>query len=238
MKYSFFFAIVVSLVSCASYQNTKTFTTQHSFTYHGTDNLGLDQNFFYVSYGVRGTSNTSYKYRGYGDFLGGDVRAGLVADAKSNLIDQHPLEPNQAYANLSVDVMRTEKGEFNGTGVVDLESVTLTAVITADVIEYGTPPDGYKLPVKKRGLPSTSQVLKSQEFDLSLSQEANEEPYSFVEGDAVWVKFRGIEVEGVLQKSITNYGMTQWKVSFDDNGKSKTKYFYEDKLRKKLETNE
>ncbi len=41
MKYSFFFAIVVSLVSCASYQNT-----QHSFTYHGTDNLGLDQNFF------------------------------------------------------------------------------------------------------------------------------------------------------------------------------------------------
>ena len=46
MKYSFFFAIVVSLVSCASYQNTKTFTTQHSFTYHGTDNLGLDQNFF------------------------------------------------------------------------------------------------------------------------------------------------------------------------------------------------
>ena len=75
--------------------------------------------------------------------------------------------------------MRTEKGGFNGTGVVDLESVTLTAVITADVIEYGTPPDGYKLPVKKRGLPtsSSSQVQESQEFDLSRAQETNEEPY-------------------------------------------------------------
>lgn len=229
MKYSFFFVLVVGLVSCASYQNT-----QHSFTYHGTDNLGLDQNFFYVSYGVQGTSNTSYKYRGFGDYLGGDVRAGLVADAKSNLIDQHPLEPNQAYANLSVDVMRTEKGEFNGNGGVNLESITITAVITADVIEYGTPPDGYKLPVKKRGLPtsSTSQVQENQESDLSRAQETNEEPYSFVEGDTVWVKLRGAMFEGVLQESVTNYGYPQWKVRFDDNGKLKTRWFYEDKLRK------
>lgn len=235
MKYSFFFVLVVGLVSCASYQNT-----QHSFTYHGTDNLGLDQNFFYVSYGVQGTSNTSYKYRGNGDFLGGDVRAGLVADAKSDLIDQHPLEPNQAYANLSVDVMRTEKGELNGTGVVDLESVTLTAVITADVIEYGTPPDGYKLPVKKRGLStsSTSQVQESQESDLSRAQEPNEEPYSFAEGDAVLLEFQGVQVEGVVEDTIDFTGSVQYRVRFDHNGKSKAKWFFEQKLRKKLETNE
>ena len=112
MKQFLFFVALIGLVSCVSYQNTT-----HSFTYHGTDNLGLDQNFFYISYGVQGTSSTSYSYRGYGDYIGGDVRAGLVADAKSNLIQQHPLEPNQAYANLSVDVMRTEKEVFMETAL-------------------------------------------------------------------------------------------------------------------------
>lgn len=235
MKQILFFVALISLVSCVSYQNTT-----HSFTYHGTDNLGLDQNFFYIAYGVQGTSNASYSYRGGGDFIGGDVRTGLVADAKSNLIHQYPLEPNQAYANLSVDVMRTENGKIK-YGVNDLEFVTITAVITADVIEYGTPPDGYLLPVKKRGLPTslTSQVQNSQEFDSNYAQEAKEEQYLFFEGDSLWVKYRGKEVEGVVEDITRTYaGLITYRVRFDDNGKSKKKWFYQKDLRKKLETND
>lgn len=236
MKQILFFVALISLVSCVvSYQNTT-----HSFTYHGTDNLGLDQNFFYIAYGVQGTSNTSYTYRGYGDYIGGDVRTGLVADAKSDLIHQHPLGPNQAYANLSVDVMRTENGRILDGGL-DLESVTLTAVITADVIEYGTPPDGYILPEKKRGLPTSlsSQVQSSQEFDVNRAQEAEEEPSYFVEGDSLWVKYRGMEVEGVVEDITRTYaGLITYRVRFDDDGKSKKKWFYQKDLRKKLETND
>ena len=235
MKQILIFVALLCLVSCVSYQNTT-----HSFTYHGTDNLGLDQTFFYISYGVQGTSNTSYSYRGYGDYIGGDVRAGLVADAKSDLINQHPLEPNQAYANLSVDVMRTEKGGISG-GSVDLESVTLTAVITADVIEYGTPPDGYILPIKKRGLPTslTPSVQSNQKFDYNAAQEAKEEKYLFVKGDSVWVKYRGMEVEGVVEDTMRDYsGLTTYRVHFNDNGKSKKKWFYQKNIRKIPDTND
>jgi len=234
MKQILFFFALLSLISCVSYQNTT-----HSFTYHGTDNLGLDQNFFYVAYGVQGISNTSYFYRGYGDYIGGDVRAGLVADAKSNLISQHPLEPNQTYANLSVDVMRTEKGELSG-GAIELESVTLTAIITADVIEYGTPPEGYKLPVKKRGITTSlpSKAPNSQKIDSNGNQEAKEDSYLFVKGESLWVTYRGLEIEGVVDQRMMGYSGATYKVIFDDNGKLKRKWFYESNLRKKTETTE
>ena len=48
MRHLPLFFVLVNLCACATYQNTT-----HSFTYHGTDGLGLDQDFF--------ISNTVFK---------------------------------------------------------------------------------------------------------------------------------------------------------------------------------
>jgi|TARA_B110000211_G_C13753463_1_gene409894 hypothetical protein len=65
----------------------------------------------------------------------GVVREGLVADAKKNLSLQHPLSNNQAYANLTIDILNTSKGTATSYGVIS-DEITIEAVISADIIEY------------------------------------------------------------------------------------------------------
>ena len=59
-----------------------------------------------------------------------------MADAKANLNKLHPLGPNQAYANLTIDVLETTSGTPTSTGAIIVEEITLEAVVSADVIEY------------------------------------------------------------------------------------------------------
>lgn len=236
---------IILFASCASYQNTT-----HSFTYHGTDNLGLDQDFFYIKYGVQGMSSTSYAIRTFnGDFLGGDVRSGLVADAKADLILQHPLEPNQAYANLSVDVMRTEKGDITGT-TLQLNKITISAVITADVIEYGKVPTNYVLPSEQRGLGTlnmnvTPQPSKGSAIDPSkaagndiINSDINSQPigsavFGTVQaGDSVKILFKGDSHVGVVREIIQSYGEIMYQVQFDYNGKIKKRLRYQSEVSK------
>ncbi len=127
MKYIYLFSIV-SFVSCAYQQST------HSFVYHGTDAILMNEEFFYVQKGVTGQSKTRYTVRG-----GGAVREGLVADAKRDLSVSFPLGPNQSYANLSVDIIRTETGRSDLKGRPSINQVTLQCTISADVIQYGSP---------------------------------------------------------------------------------------------------
>ena len=63
------------------------------------------------------------------------MREGLIADAKKNLSLQHPLSNNQAYANLTIDILNTSKGTATQYGVIATE-ITIEAVISADIIEY------------------------------------------------------------------------------------------------------
>ena len=60
----------------------------------------------------------------------------MIADAKANLHSLHPLKENQAYANLTIDILNTTKGTPQSTGGVYVEEVTLEAVVSADIIEY------------------------------------------------------------------------------------------------------
>jgi hypothetical protein len=108
--------------------------TTHEFEMVPNMPIGTDSQFYYVKYGVIGTSSTSYTKYG-----GGDVRNGLVADAKANLRNQHLLGPNQAYSNMSVDVLETKAGVNTSSGF-STNSMTITVVVEADIIEYGTPP--------------------------------------------------------------------------------------------------
>ena len=60
----------------------------------------------------------------------------MIADAKVNLHSLHPLKENQAYANLTIDILNTTKGTPQSTGAIYVEEVTLEAVVSADIIEY------------------------------------------------------------------------------------------------------
>ena len=107
--------------------------TSHQFMYHGTDFPQTDKDFFYVEEGIFGSASAEYDNRG-----GGHVREGLVADAKADMKIGHPLGINQAYANLSIDLMETETGtQAPLSGVREAHRIELTAVVTADVIQFG-----------------------------------------------------------------------------------------------------
>jgi hypothetical protein len=162
-------------------------------------------------------SSTSYAIRTFnGDFLGGDVRSGLVADAKADLILQHPLEPNQAYANLSVDVMRTEKGDITGT-TLQLEKITISAVITADVIEYGKVPTNYVLPSQQRSL-GTLNMNDSQtnNFESNVRERKSRIKTSdFRVGDKVQFELDGEIIEGVIKDIQTTNGTARVNYRFN-----------------------
>ena len=118
----------LTITSCTVIQTT------HSFYHHGTDAVTTNSNFKYVKTNVVGRSSTVY----YPNKLRRDqgvVREGLVADAKKNLSLQHPLSNNQAYANLTIDILNTSKGTATSYGVIS-DEITIEAVISADIIEY------------------------------------------------------------------------------------------------------
>lgn len=126
-KFILFSACLLILTSCQFSIST------HSFEHYGTDALRQDADFFYVALGLTGSSSAKYTTSG-----GGHVRNGLIADAKMELHQKHPLKPNQAYVNMSIDVITTQNGVVFRGGKQTTESI-ITVVVYADVIEYGTP---------------------------------------------------------------------------------------------------
>ena len=120
-------SLLLLLCGCAISNST------HSFTHYGSDSLRDDSDFFYVKHGISGSSTAIWNKRG-----GGNVRSGLIADAKADMLQQHILGPNQTYINMSIDIIRTEEGQGS-----DINSVTITVVVSADIIEYGTAAKGH-----------------------------------------------------------------------------------------------
>jgi hypothetical protein len=125
------FKILTILLLAAALTGCSYSVTSHSFTYHGTDYPQTAKDFFYVEEGVFGSATAVYDYNG-----GGHMRDGLIADAKANLKMGQSLQPNQAYANLSIDIMKTETGLRDGNYRNPLR-FEVTAVITADIIQFG-----------------------------------------------------------------------------------------------------
>ena len=179
-------SFLILLCGCAISNST------HSFVHYGSDSLRDDSDFFYIKHGVLGSASAVYTNRG-----GGNVRAGLIADAKANMLQQHVLGPNQTYINMSVDVIRTENGTTSTQGII-INSVTITVVVSADIIEYGLPPDNYEPIVQSAKLLPTdnnsSSVLPDLKYQVSdsviytkneVSFEAVEETESVKESPAL-----------------------------------------------------
>ena len=88
----------------------------------------------YVDFGVIGKAKTTYypnKLRKQQEI----VKDGLIADAKKNLQEKANLTNNQAYANLTIDILETTKGTSSQYGTI-INEVTIEAVVSADIIEY------------------------------------------------------------------------------------------------------
>ena len=130
-KNSIYLLSIIILSSCT------VITTAHSFYHHGTDSIKTNSSFKYVKYNVIGKARTTYYPNKLRPSKRQDpVNDGLVADAKANLNKLHPLGQNQAYANLTIDVLETTSGTPTSTGAIIVEEITLEAVVSADVIEY------------------------------------------------------------------------------------------------------
>ena len=120
----------ILLVGCQASQTT------HSFYWHGNDSINTAKSFTYVEYGIVGRSSAVYYPNKLHKKNNGEVREGLIADAKANLRQQYDLQANQAFANFSIDVLNTKTGMASSTGLTNVDKVVIEVVISADVIEY------------------------------------------------------------------------------------------------------
>jgi PBP1b-binding outer membrane lipoprotein LpoB len=125
-KISILLVLILVLSSCSITQQT------YDFMHHGTESIKTNSNFKYVAKNVMGKAKTTYKissYRNYKQQLAPD---GLLSEAKSRLPE---LKANQAFANLSIDVVKTLNGKRVGA-TIDVKEITLEVVVSADIIEY------------------------------------------------------------------------------------------------------
>lgn len=127
-KISFLFLLffVFLLTSCSITQQT------YSFEHHGTESIKTNSNFKYVARNVMGKAKTTYYVSRYRKNKQDMATDGLLSEAKSRLPE---LKDNQAYANLSIDVLQTTKGQATGAGV-NASEVTVEVVVSTDIIEY------------------------------------------------------------------------------------------------------
>ena len=202
----------------------------HDFSYHGTDAVLANHSFFYVQQAAVGKATTEYDLR---RGSGGFVRDGLVADAKNNLAEQSPLGPNQTYANMAIDVITENIGYWWG-GTHFVKRIRLTAVVSADIIEFGEPsafsirgnetsmplgsqgqiPSIEEEEVKSSSLPSPAAPLNSGSVEVENSLELKVD-------DFVWVKYKS----GVYYGYVLAIRGEQVLVQFTQDGVSRERRF-------------
>jgi hypothetical protein len=125
-KISVLLLFVFILSSCSVTQQT------YDFMHHGTESIKTDSNFKYVAKNVTGKAKTTYKVSSYRRYKQEMAPDGLLSEAKSRLPE---LKDNQAFANLSIDVLKTLNGKRVGA-VIDIKEITIEVVVSADIIEY------------------------------------------------------------------------------------------------------
>jgi hypothetical protein len=212
-----------TLISC-----TATITA-HSFEMVPNTPVGTDGKFFYVKYGVIGTSSTYYDMYG-----GGDVRIGLVADAKANLRNQHLLGPNQAYSNMSVDVLQTQSGTNSSQGF-NATSMMITVVVEADIIEYGTPPENYEPIVQSTKFLPTDNNSSSVLPDFSGLNDSNiSSTLKYQVGDSVIYTKKEVSFDAVIIKiPYVKSAIESLQIEYINNSTTKKKWVYLTEISKK-----
>lgn len=214
------FLVILSLFAgCAPYS-----TTLHHSIYHGSDDHAGLGDFHYIKYGISGSASAEYDIRG-----GGYVKEGLLAEAKQNLMSQFPLGPNQAYANVAIDDLHTTVGVQDMSGARAARAITITVVVSADVIQYGSTPSDYTLPSVKGSdrLFNINPEMDTKNRHSFLNEKLNID-YSVEE--FVLVILDGDTLKGLVKKKFLDPAGSEYKVEYESNGKKKSKYFYADEL--------
>ena len=125
-----FFLSLLVLMGCSVSVQT------YDFQYHGTDPINTSSNFKYIQTNVTGKAKTTYFPKKWRKNQKKEPN-GLISSAKANLYEMYPLGPNQALANVSIDVIETTKGKPTGfSGTVVADAITIEVVVSADIIEY------------------------------------------------------------------------------------------------------
>jgi hypothetical protein len=126
-KYVFFTLFLVIFSSC-------TVTRQYyAFQHHGTESIKTNSDYKYVARNVMGKAKSTIKLSAWKKMRQSVVSDGMLADAKAEL---PALGDNQAYANLSVDVLTTEMGSGAPGGGISVKEITFEVIVSADIIEY------------------------------------------------------------------------------------------------------
>ena len=200
--------------------------TTARFEHVGTEGLREDMPFFYVAYNIAGASIREYNLKG-----GGDVRRGALADAKAELMKQFPLGPNQAYINLSIDEVQTNFG-IGTKGVMNrLDRIVIRTVVSADVIEYGTPPAGFA-PASVLNHPESNRIngvvvdrnANDSESQMAPSGSGND-ANALLPNDAVVFMLDGQRITGTVIRKFTNSRGVYYSVSYKTET-GRTRYAY------------
>jgi len=126
-KYIFLSLFLISLSSC-------TVTRQYyDFQHHGTESIKTNSDYKYVARNVMGKAKTTIKLSAWKKMKQSVISDGMLAEAKSQL---PALSNNQAYANLSVDVLRTETGSGAPGGAISIREIVIEVIVSADILEY------------------------------------------------------------------------------------------------------
>lgn len=206
-KINFSLALFVMLLTGC----TATVST-HQFQYYGTDALLSGRDFEYVRFGLTGKSYTSYSvYRSDGGAVGrrrggGAVRDGMVADAKRDLRNQYELGPNEAYSNVSIDVLTTRTGPMSAGGLKE-NKIALTVVITADVVRLGgavaTSSRDWTVGGTLESLPEVNVVeLGDAEDDISAPAQELSERIEAAPSQSDWRREEGRTVYFIVKKKV------------------------------------
>lgn len=224
------YSLLLLMGGCAISNST------HTFKHYGSDTLRDDSDFFYIKYGVLGSASVLYNLHG-----GGNVRSGLIADAKADMIRQHALGPNQAYINMTIDIIRTENSTRLGR-ITTIDDLTYTAVVSADIIEYGLPPENSEPIVQSaRLLPTdinSSSVLPADNGSSSVDPDVTgisnisiDSDLKYQIGDSVIYTKNEVSFEAVIIKLSNN--QSSCAIEYLNNSKIKKKWVYFSDLSKK-----
>ncbi len=118
--------VLFTFVGCSITQQS------YDFFHHGTDSIKTNSDYKYVEHNVMGKAKTTIKLSSWNKLKQDMATDGLLSEAKSNL---PKLKENQAFANMSFDILTTKKG-IPTTAGVNVREITLEVVVSADVIEY------------------------------------------------------------------------------------------------------
>ena len=144
---------------------------------------------------------------------GGSIVDGLIADAKRDLMTEHPLQPNEVYVNWSVDRMLTETGVQSREGQV-VQRAEYRIVVSADVIRFGIPPENFTI--------ATNQVVPAV---VPAVQAKATEDVGYV-GRKVEFRHRGATMNGEIVGDLYNTAGQYFRIRYSLNGKERYTYRY------------